>query len=70
MQTFNSDNVWLLIEDDDDEASYEANIVPDDDGYQVEWYHTAVGQVSREWFADVDAAEAWLTEAGYQDFSS
>ena len=70
MATFNPNNVWLFIEDDDDEPTYEANIVPIDNGYEVQWYHTAVGQVSTEWFVDVQSAEAWLTNAGYQDFSS
>lgn len=68
--TYNPDNVWLLIEGDDEEASHEANIYPDESEYRVDWYHTAVGQVSHRYFDTVDEAEAWLTSIGYQDFSS
>lgn len=70
-------DVWLRFDDDNDEESaYEANTyrTPETDGlragYVVEWYHTAVGQVSRVWFSTYSEATEWLEANGYQDFSS
>ena len=70
MTTYNPDNVWLLIEGDEEEASHEANIYPDESEYRVDWYHSAVGQVSHRWFGTLAGAEAWLESNGYRDFSS
>lgn len=65
-------NVWLLIPEEDNpdgEASHEANIVADGHGYSVDWYHVDVGLVHHEWFPDLADAQAWLTKAGYADFT-
>lgn len=74
-------DVWLrfadpedypgLTEDELDESEYEANtFLNEDNTYRVEWYHTAVGQVSSKWFLTYAEATAWLEDVGYQDFSS
>ena len=73
MNTLN--NVWLKFDSNmDEEPSYEANIVEElEDGmviFVVEWYHTAVGQVSRREFKNLASAEHWLRERNFQDFSS
>jgi hypothetical protein len=65
-------DVWLRFDaPDDEEASHEANTFRDVDGrYFVAWYHTAVGVVTHVFFDTYEEACAWLTEQGYQDFSS
>lgn len=64
-------NVWLAFESPEDEsATWEANTYRDEDGIYVGWYHVAVGLVKRERFDSLGAAERWLLESGYQDFSS
>lgn len=65
-------DVWLRFDDpEDEEASHEANtFITEALGFRVEWYHTAVGQVSSQEFDTYEAAAAWLTEAGYQDFTA
>ncbi len=69
-------DVWLRFDSpDDEEATYEANTFKgvDADGveiYRVDWYHTAVGQVTEVPFSTYEEATAWLEAAGYQDFSS
>jgi hypothetical protein len=65
-------DVWLRFDspDDDDEASSEANTFADGDTFRVEWYHTAVGQVSERSFATHAEAQAWLTAEGFQDFTA
>ena len=65
-------DVWLMFDSpEDEEASHEANTyyVPENDSYRVEWYHTAVGQVTTRGFSTYEAATAWLEGAGYQDFT-
>lgn len=65
-------DVWLAFDDpNDEEASHEANTFLLGTGrYRVEWYNTAVGLVSWREFATYDKAAEWLTNNGYQDFSS
>lgn len=72
-------DVWLKFDSSeperhDEEPSHEANVYHVEDtgsgAYCVEWYHTAVGQVTREWYPTYGAACASLEASGYQDFSS
>lgn len=64
-------DVWLRFDtDDDEEAEAEANTYATDDGFRVEWYHTAVGQVSERHFNTLADAHAWLTRNGFADFTS
>lgn len=70
-------DVWLrFAHPADEEAEYEANTYaerPDDEHdwhFIVEWYHNAVGQVTREQFGSYTEASAWLTNAGYDDYTS
>ncbi len=72
MQNSEPLDVWFAFDDPfDEEASHEANTYKTDRGrYRVEWYNTAVGLVSSREFATYDEAAEWLTDCGYQDFSS
>lgn len=65
-------DVWLAFDHpDDEEASHEANVYETDDGrYEIEWYHSAVGLVTSRTVHTYEAAAQWLTDMGYQDFSS
>jgi hypothetical protein len=65
-------DVWLAFDEpNDEEASHEANTYLTDNGrYRVEWYSNAVGLVSRREFSTYDDAAEWLTNCGYQDFTS
>lgn len=69
-------DVWLRFDSpDDEEATYEANTFKSVDArgvetFTVEWYHNAVGQVTKVSFPTYEAASAWLVAQGYQDFSS
>ena len=65
-------DVWLAFEsDEDDEPQYEANTYPDEDGeFVIEWYHTAVGLVSRVYFDTYQECEAWYEANGYQNFTA
>lgn len=69
-------DVWLRFEpedadDDDAEASHEANTYLDDDNrFRVEWSHTAVGQISERTFDTYAEAKSWLEEGGYTDYTS
>lgn len=65
--------VWLKFDGlDDEDASHEANIYPDEEGYgyRVTWYHTAVGQETSIWFDRVDDAEDFLRSGGYENFTA
>ena len=72
-------DVWLRFEtsyDDatgepyeDEEASHEANTYRDEDGYRIEWYHSAVGLVTRVDFDTLADAYDWYEANGYQDFT-
>ena len=71
-------DVWLQItsmEYDDepgelyDEVTAEANTYRDDDSYRIEWYHSAVGLVTREYFDTLADAYDWYEANGYQDFT-
>lgn len=63
-------DVWLRFErPDDEEAACEANTFRTADGYRIEWYHTAVGLVSKEDFDTLDEAHAWYERNGYQCFA-
>ena len=72
MQNTEPLDVWLAFDDpNDEEASHEANTYrTEEDRYRVEWYNTAVGLVFSREFATYDGAAEWLTDRGYQDFSS
>lgn len=65
-------DLWLKFDDpDDEEASHEANIfLTEDKRFSAEWSNTAVGLITAEVFDTYAAAAAWLTEGGYQDYSS
>lgn len=65
-------DVWLLLDEEDPDALAicEANTYEDDGQYRVEWYHNDVGLVTSVWFHTYEEAQEWLTERGYQDFSS
>jgi hypothetical protein len=65
-------DVWLKFDEPgDEEPSHEANTYLDSLGsYRVEWYNTAVGQVTSRTFTTHEAARRWLEEGGYQDFST
>lgn len=65
-------DVWMHFENEtDEEPDQEANTFEDGDGgYFVERYHTAVGYGNQRRFKTYDEAVAWLTELGFQDFSS
>lgn len=64
-------DVWLKFDGPDDEdATLEANTYATADGFEVEWYHTAVGQVTSVPFETLEAARAWLTSQGFEDYSS
>jgi hypothetical protein len=71
VETTHALDVWLRFEsDDDEEPSHEANTFRDSDGFRVEWYHTAVGQVSSRHFDTYADVQAWLISQGFSDFSS
>lgn len=66
-------DVWLRFDSSaDDEATYEANTYPNDDGtgYVVKWYHNFVGQVSEREFGSYWEAQNWLAENGYEDYTA
>ena len=63
-------DVWLSIPEGEEESEYEANTYRDSGGIRVEWYHTAVGQVSSRWFATYSDASAWLSSEGFDDYTS
>lgn len=71
-------DVWLKFDAEnsgegypaDEEASHEANTFKRGGKFVVEWYHTAVGQISRKEFDSHAEAQAWLTAEGFQDFTS
>lgn len=64
-------DVWLRFDsEDDEEATYEANTYGnDEEGYTVEWYHTAVGLVSHKWVPTLDDAHQWYLDNGFVDFT-
>lgn len=65
-------DVWLAFEsDEDDEPQYEANTYPDEDGgFVIEWYHTAVGLVSRVYFDTYEQCREWYEANGFQNFTA
>lgn len=70
-------DVWFNFAGPHDaDPEYEANTYaerPDDERewvFIVEWYHDAVGQITREEFDTYQRAATWLTDAGYDDYSS
>ena len=73
-------DVWLRFHEtpndadengDDEPAEAEANTYRTPDGYRVEWYLNAVGLVKSPPLFDTYAkARAWLTDNGFQDFTS
>lgn len=65
-------DVWLKFDHpEDEETSHEANVYFDRDSssFRVEWYHTAVGQVSTKHFDTYRQATEWLESNGYLDFT-
>ena len=71
LETTHALDVWLKFDSaDDEESAYEANTFRTSDGYRVDWYHTAVGQISSQYFATWADARAWLSSQGFSDFSS
>jgi len=64
-------DVWLKFDTpEDEESAWEANTYPEGDRFYVAHYHTGVGLVTRVYFDTYAQACAWLTEQGFQDFSS
>lgn len=65
-------DAWLKFDDDDDETpSHEANTYRlKGGGYAVGWCHADVGLVVWETFPTYPDACAWLTSAGFDDFTS
>lgn len=71
-------DVWLKFDafwDEDydpeeDAASHESNTFQDGDGYRVEWYLNAVGQVTKVYFDTYEDAVAWHMREGFEDYSS
>jgi hypothetical protein len=63
-------DVWLRIPEGEEEAEAEANTFVWLGVYHVEWYLTAVGLVKTQWFHTHEAARAWLTAEGFEDYSS
>lgn len=65
-------DVWFLFDlPEDEEASHEANIFRTANGrFSAEWYNNAVGLVTAREFSTYEEAAKWLTDGGYQDFSS
>lgn len=55
--------------DDCDSADYEANTFLTALGYEIQWYHNAVGQVVRVEFETLSDAYDWYEANGYQDFT-
>lgn len=64
-------DVWLRFTEDDDYAEAEANTFYDAENevYRVEWYLNAVGLVKEVEFPTYEAATAWLTEQGFDDYT-
>lgn len=64
-------DVWLAFDDpEDDEATYEANTYGnDEDGFVIEWYHNAVGQVSSVWFSTYEEVTQWYEDNEFLDFT-
>ena len=73
-------DVWLRVSDDEDHDDFtplesglypaEANTYRDGDGYRVEWYLTAVGQVVSVPFDTLPEAYAWLEREGFANYTS
>lgn len=63
-------DVWLRIPDNVEDAVAEANTYHDDDRFRVDWCLSAVGWVKSRYFDSYDAAAKWLTDEGFQDFTS
>ncbi len=63
-------DVWLRIPDDEEEAEAEANTYRDGDGFRVDWYLTAVGQVTSVYFGTYDEARTWLEAEGFADYTA
>ncbi len=64
-------DVWLRFESpEDEECSHEANTFKTPDGFVIEHYHTAVGQVSYKHVDTYEDAVKWYEDQGFQDFSS
>lgn len=67
-------DVWLRFtpgQDNDDLAEAEANTYHNEDGtFRVEWYHNSVGVVKKQKFSSHEAARAWLTREGFEDFTA
>jgi len=68
----NALDVWLKFDPhhEDEDAAFEANTFRTTGGFEVRWYHTAVGQVAHKFFPTYEEAVAWLEAEGFQDFSS
>ena len=64
-------DVWLRFENDEEEASHEANTFIDKDGgFRIESYSTAVGQVSTVHLDTVGEVHEWYAKHGYQEFTA
>lgn len=64
-------DVWFKFETDTcEEPTHEANTFKTAEGYRVEWYLNAVGQVTNVDFDTLEDAHAWYEREGFQDFSA
>lgn len=64
-------DVWLRIPEGEEESEAEANVFADDpDHFRVEWYLTAVGQVTEVYFETYEKAREWLEAEGFEDYSA
>lgn len=70
MPTRTALDVWLRIPPGEEEAEAEANTYDPGYGFEVEWYLTAVGLVKYQWFPTYDEARQWLTDQGFEDYST
>lgn len=57
-------------DDGDKELTHEANTYQLVDGFAIDWYLTAVGQITRIEFDTLEAAHQWYADNGFEDFSS
>ena len=64
-------DVWLKFDDDSDElATYEANSFMTDTGYEIQWYHNDVGQVTHVEFETLADAYDWYAANGFENFTA
>lgn len=63
-------DVWLRIPEGEEASDAEANTFKIEGAYRVDWYLTSVGLVSSKWFDSYVSAQQWLTQEGFEDYTS